>query len=432
MKPVSDITACVVDHGLFLPLALKLGETYKRVLYHTPDWEQAFPTVDKCVIGDGFEQIERCDDIWKVKKEVDIWIFPDILHAGLQLELESQGCAVWGSRRGDTLEISREKFHRVLGETGLEVPTFQKVTGLTALREHLRDQEDKIIKISKYRGSHETCAWRNWKTDGGMLDLWAVRFGAVKELVQFLVFDKIETDIELGCDTFCIRGEWPNLMIQGYEAKDAGFLSAVRPRAKMPKQVQDVLEAFGPILGEYDYTNSFSMEIRVKDEHAYFIDPCCRWPMPPTSSKVELWGNLPEIILAGAHGELVEPTTTAKYAAECALTMKLEKDQWGMVKIPEELRQWCKFGNACQVDGVLSFPPLEFRESKVGWLVSTGDTLEDVIETMLERIALLPPGLDTDVMPLAHLLKEVREAEEQGIEFTDQKVPEPASVLEEA
>jgi hypothetical protein len=113
------------------------------------------------------------------------------------------------------------------------------------------------------------------------------------------------------------------------------------------------------------------------------------------------------------------------------IALKTEKDQWGLVEVPDELKQWCKFGNCCAVDGVVAFPPLEYREEKVGWLVATGDTLHEVIDTILERIGKLPPGLETDVMPLAELLKEVQEAEEQGIEFAEDAIPDPSTVLEE-
>lgn len=429
MKDPKDITALVFDHGLFLPLAQKLAETYKRVLYHTP-WEQSFPTLDKCIIGDGFDRVEWCGDIWKVKKDVDLFIFPDIQHAGLQQELKDQGCAVWGSGSADTLEMNREKFHRVLGEVGLEVPVFERIMGVTALGKHLRDKTDKIIKISKYRGSFETGKWRNWAVDEGLINSFAVRFGPARELVPFLVFDPIDTEIELGCDTFNVRGQWPDKMIQGYENKDAGFLCAVRPTEKMPEQVREVLDAFGPVLGEHGYANSFSMEIRVQDDKSYFIDPCCRFPMPPTSSKLELWSNLSLVILAGAHGELVQPETSAPFSAECAVKLKMEKGEWGCIQIPPELEQWLKCSNCCNVDGVTGFPPLEFRDDTIGWLVATGDTIKETLATLVERVGLLPAGLDVNLMPLVELLEQIHAAEAQGIEFTPQEVPEPESVLE--
>src|SRR5207247_4374584 len=269
--------------------------SYGRVLYFTP-LEEGFPCLSRCIIGDGFERVERCNDIWKVKNDVDVFVFPDIQHSGLQLELESQGKPVWGSRNADSLEMFREKFNKTLERLGLEVPPHEVVVGLDALRKHLRDKEDKFIKISKFRGDWETGKWRNWSVDEPMLDGFAVRFGPAKDLIRFLVMDPIETDIELGCDTFCIDGEWPDLMIQGYENKDEGFISAVRKRDEMPDCIKEVLEAFGPELGHYRYRNSFSLELRVTGEQAYFIDPCCRFPMPPTGSKTELWSNIAEVI----------------------------------------------------------------------------------------------------------------------------------------
>lgn len=428
MKDLSQITACVIDHGLFLPLALKLGETYKRVLYHTP-WERDFPTVNQCVIGDGFERIERCDDFWAHRDEIDLFVFPDILHGGLQLELERRGFPVWGSRQAQTLETNREKFHEVLAEVGLEVPVFKVIVGVTALAEHLRHQSDKIIKISKFRGSIETCKWRDYSVDAGMLDSWAVQFGPCKDLVRFLVFDKIETDIELGCDTFNVRGRWPRQMIQGYEAKDAGFLSTVKPTSEMPDQVKQVLDAFGPILGGYNYANSFSMEIRVQDEKSYFIDPCCRFPMPPTGSKTEIWTNLAEVIAAGAEGELIEPETSAQYAAEVAVKLCGDKKEWRVTEVPDTLKRWLKFSNCCEIDDRLCFPPLEFSEDKVGWLVATADDLDTLIENLLDHVAQLPPGLSTDTQPIVELLAQVRTAEAQGIEFSNERIPEPAAAL---
>ena len=428
MKDVKDITALVFDHGLFLPIAVKLAETYKRVLYHTP-WESSFPTVNQCVIGDGFEKVERCDDIWSVKNEVDLFIFPDIMDAGLQLELESQGFPVWGSRAACEVEMNREKFHRMLKEVGLEVPTFVRIVGVDALRKHLRDEQDKIIKISRFRGSIETCKWRDWEQDEVMLDAFAHRFGPVMNLIPFLVFDKIDTPIELGCDTFCIDGEFPDRMIQGYEAKDSGFISAVRETKDMPVEVTDILNAFGPRLKEYRYRNSFSAEIRVKDDAAYFIDPCCRFPMPPTGSKLQLWKNLPEVIWAGAHGIMVSPEATAKFAVEAALTLKMDKDDWGCIRIPDELRDNVKVGNCCEVDGMIAIPPAEFRTDSIGWLVVTGDTIDEGVNNLLAKVKELPPGLSANVLPIAELLEEIRTAEKAGIEFTDQKVPDPSIVV---
>lgn len=425
MKEASQVTALVYDHGLFLPLARHLAKTYKRVLYFTP-WETAFPTLNQCIIGDGYPDVERCNDIWSVKKEIDLWCFPDIQHSGLQLELESQGFPVWGSRSGDALEINRQKFNRVLKEVGLKVPDCEEIIGLDALGEHLKDADERFIKMSKYRGSFETFKWRSWELDANILDFWAVKFGPASAYMRFLVFTPIETTLEIGGDTYDVDGQWPSLMLHGEEQKDKGYLGAVTAREAMPQQLQDVMEAFSPVLKKERYRNQWSMEMR--DDN--FIDACCRGGLPSTGAQMEAWTNLPEIIYAGAHGELVEPETDCDFVAECVLTMKSEKTMWGKTVMPKGLEDNVKLGGCCRIDGADCFPPDDSHGEEIGWLVTKGSTIEEVVEEMKAKAKLLPDGVTAHTDSLIDLLQGIKEAEKEGIVFTDDRIPPPEIVLE--
>lgn len=427
MKDVSQVTALVVDHGLFLPIAHRLAKGMGRVLYHTP-WEKGFPSLTDCIIGDGYDDIELCKDFWPIIDDIDLFVFPDILHSGLQLHLEAMGKAVWGSRAADSIEINRRKFMSLLEELDMDVPGYASVTGITALREHLADKEDKYIKVSKFRGDWETGHWRSSKLDEPMLDHLACRFGPAKEMIPFLICDSIDTDIELGVDTFCIDGQFPDHMIHGYEQKDEGFLAEVQPRTMLPDSIQEVLEKFGPVLGQFRYRNSFTAEVRKAGEKSYFIDPCCRFPMPCTGSKTELCDNLPEVMLAGAHGELEQPKYSARFSAESCLTMKMDKDQWGTAEFPDSIKDYVKLSNSCQIDGMECFPPVEFRENRIGWIVATGGSIEETIQTLLERVKELPKGVSANTDSLTSLLKELEQAEKEGIEFS-QDIPEPSIVV---
>ncbi len=421
------MTCCFVDHGLYVPLCQKLAHSFKRMIYWS-EWQQSFPTVNQRMIGDGYENIERPDDFWTLKDDVDVWVFPDIYNSGLQLELESQGKLVWGSRAGDSLETNRPKFLKALGEVGLAVPPFQKFVGLESLRKHLRETEDLYIKISKYRGSMETTHWRSWREDEGMLDRWAVKFGPVKDLMTFLVFEALETDLEIGADTYCIDGQFPNLMVNGLEWKDKGYLGAVTKREDMPEHLQDVLDAFGVVLGPYRYRNAFSAEVRVVEETGYFIDPCCRFPVPGTGAEMELIGNLAEVIVGGAAGEMVQPEMTANFAVECVLTNKTEKHAWGIVDFSDAVKPFVKCGDSCEVEGRICFPPDETHGEEIGWIFALGDTIEAAVETMKERVKLLPDGVHACTDSIFDLLKEAVSAEEQGIDVAD-KIPEPEIAL---
>lgn len=429
MKDIPYITACFVDHGgLYLPLAQKLSESYKRIIYFDP-CERAFPKVNESIVANGFEGIDRVESFWPLKSEIDLFIFPDSQGSGLQIELASQGFPVWGSRTSENLEQSREHFHQVLEDVGLEVPAFQRIVGLEKLRKYLADQTDKYIKISKYRGSLETCHWRGMDDDEGMLDSWAVKFGGVKDRIPFLVFDAIDTDLEIGGDTYCINGQWPESMMDGFECKDKGYFGAFKSLGDMPEQTQSVLEAFGPVLGRHGHANFWSMEIRVVGDSFFFIDATPRGPLPGIGSQMEVYANLPEIILAGAGGELIQPEPTALFAAECALIQKNEKQSWGSVEVPGKLRRWMKLGGSCLVNGRTWFPPDESHENEIGWLVAIGDTPKETVDTMLEQADQLPDGVEANTDCLVDLLKEIHQAEDEGIEFTDQKVPEPETAL---
>lgn len=434
MKELSELTVGFVDHeGLYFALAEKLSQSYGRLIYWDPT-EEAFDTVNQAVIGDSHPQdkhLERVEDIWLYKKDIDLWIFPDSKSAGMQIELESQGKPVWGSRSASVLEQSRETFIKVLKNMGFEVPKFKRIIGLEALREYLKPLENQIIKISRFRGTMETYKWRSWDDDEAWLDLMAVKLGGVKNIWPFLVFESIDTPFELGGDSYHVRGQFPDHMMDGYEYKDKGYFGAYKRVVDMPPQTQAVMQAFSPILAKAGAINFWSMETRVKDNHFYPIDPTPRAPLPASASQMEMYSNLPTIIAAGAEGELVQPEPTGKFSAECVLTVHCAAPQWPSVRIPQEVAQWVKLGGVCKVNGRAWFPPVRNDQGdEIGWLVAIGDSPREVIETILGYKELLPDGITAHTESLIELLKEIHQAEDEGIEFTPQKLPDPEFVVQ--
>ena len=428
MKSVSDVIACIVDTGVFVPIARKLGEQFKHCFYWSP-WETAWPTVRNFIIGDGYEELERVESVWDVKDKCDAFIFLDIGYSGMQRELISQGYPVWGARDADELEAQRGSFLKALKSVDLPIPEYQVISGITNLRLFLKDKEDKYLKISTYRGDFETTHWRNWSQDEGTLDQYAVRFGALKEEVKFYVFDPIDTDIEDGIDTWCIDGQWPETVIHGMEAKDRAYLGTFQKFDDLPKEVRTVNEQFSPILKKFGYRSFFSTEVRItKDAESYFIDPTCRCGSPPSQSQCEMIANLGDIVWGGANGEVVEPEPAAKFGVQTLI--KVDRSEWAVMDIPKELDQWVKFGFSCKVNDRICVPPEHDGVSEIGWLVAIGDTIDEAIENLREHKEKLPDGITCEFSSLADLLKEVHAAEEKGMEFTSQPVPEPATIIE--
>src|SRR5205085_5865233 len=208
MKEASDSTICVVDGGLFFELSLVLARQFKRVLYQCLIEETA-PRINTAVIGDGFSEVERIQDFWPIKNQIDVFCFPDCSFPGLQLELESQGKAVWGSRNGAFLEWNRREFMEKLKGIGLPSPKYDVVIGLAALRDYLEDKEDFYVKISKYRGSFETKHWVDQRTSSDWFDELAIEFGGVQNDIEFLCFPNIIAEVELGYDGYFCGDRFP-------------------------------------------------------------------------------------------------------------------------------------------------------------------------------------------------------------------------------
>jgi hypothetical protein len=431
---LSKSTFCVCDHrGLFIGIALRLAETGARVYYNLP--EDRRDALNDAIIGDGLKKqgVICVESLWDVKAKTDTFVFPDIRRLGDQLELLGQDKPVWGSGRGMILEQDRLFFLKQLDELGLDVPPHDVVMGLDNLTIFLKDKEDIWIKVSKWRGTWETFHWRSWNEDSHYMDQWAVKFGGLKNHIQFICFPKIETDLEIGADTYCVDGLWPSLMLHGIERKDAAYLSAVTEREDMPEQLLPIMQQFAPVLKQMGYQNQWSMEVRVTKDENFFIDATCRGGLPSTPTFLAA-KNSPEVIYHGARGEFVEIDYGFKFSAECIVEIKGQDGYWDTAELEPDVREAIMLQNYCDIDGQAWFPPDDATSSvsEIGWLFVTGDTPTEVARKMNYMADQLPDGADAKVEALADILREINSEHEQGIQFTTMEMPEPEIVLEES
>src|SRR6516164_5202949 len=119
IKDTKDVVCCVVDFGMFMPVALKLSESYKQVYYTTPT-EKGFQEIGDFASGAGVEKIQRIEDYLSpsIFDTIDLFVFPYILYGGLQEHLVACGKSVWGARHGDELERLKGKFYNTLDQVG--------------------------------------------------------------------------------------------------------------------------------------------------------------------------------------------------------------------------------------------------------------------------------------------------------------------------
>lgn len=432
MKETADVVACVVDRGLFLPIARRLARDFKKVYYDCPS-TLTFPSVSQ-IIGDGFEDVEYVSSLWEIADECDVFVFPDVGFAPMQNALLNRGACVWGSRDADQIEISRGKFMETLMTTDLPLPRYKRIIGMTDLQNALKDQTDKWIKISKYRGDWETIHFRSWDEDENILNIAGAKFGPWKDLIPFYVFDAIDAPVEGGYDGWCIDGNLPSLCMTGIESKDKAYLATFQKYNELPEEVRKATDAFAPILKTYGYRSYFSTEIRITDDgDGYFLDPTCRAGSPPSQVQSEMIANYGDVIWRGANGECVDPIPLAEFGIQTLLTVKGGRQNWSVVTLPDELQQWVKCGFCSQINGKLVFPPdPAFSDCELGWLIAIGDSPKQAIERLNGYIEKLPENLKANVESLAELLTEVEEAKAQGVTMTDKPMPDPSIVISDS
>lgn len=433
MKETADAVLLVYDRSIFFPVAERLAEGCKKVYYTRPNGEP-FETVAQGCLGDGHPKVEFIshDDWWRVKTEVDGFVFPDCSDWSLQRELEEQGYPVWGSKGAGRLEKMRGRWMEVCKNLGMPMPRTEQIRGLTALEDFLiaHEGESWFIKISRFRGDMETWESKEKHQVKNKLAYLRMRFGPLSEAITFYVQERIETEIESGSDTYNIFGQYPDEVIIGYEKKGESYFAAVRPKKKMPEEVWSCAEAVEKVLEQERYANFVSSEIRRTKTESFWLDPCFRCPSPAGEEQLRMYKNFPDIVWNGANGKLVQPEWAGKFCGEAVIGYSGDRDAWKSIVVPEEVKPFVALYANAYYDGAYHFPPSQDPEA-IGCAVGIGDTPQEVLDQLKEIQEVLKDApVQLHIEPMADLFKEILEAEKQGIEFAEEKVPDPAEVLE--
>jgi len=419
-------TAMIMDNGIFTELAVTLAKSFGRVLYYVP-WTSGMPKSNPLMIGSGLDRVERVESPYPYFDDVDIWIFPDVYEAGMQEWLAAQGKRVFGCRLGAELELDRPKSKEISRKLGIDIGPYKVVTGLDALRRHLKAHDDQWVKINGTRGDMETFGAKTYAKVEPRLDELEHNLGAKKKVMDFVVEAGINDAIETGYDGICVDGKFAKNAMTGVEVKDEAYLMKTVRWADLPAQVRSVNEKLAPALKRYGYRGFLSTEVRcTKDGKAYLIDPCCRAGSPPNELYQVLIENIAEVIWHAAEGVVVEPEFKAKWGAEVLLISEWADQNWMHVSFPKSVRENVKLRNFCQIEGEYYVIPQWTGSAEIGAVVALGDTPDAAIAEC-KRICELVEGhlldkpvdaldiareqLEQVLGPEKKLSKEQREAE---------------------
>ena len=372
----------VVDNGIFVEIAVALAKSFGKVMYYSP-WEEAYVKSNNRLVGAGLPGIERVNDIFGVIDDTDLFVFPDLYHAGLQLHLESLGKRVWGSRMGEEIELERDAAKKYLKKLGLPVGKYRVIKGLDDLRKYLKEHDNVFVKVSVTRGDCESFSAKNYKYIETRLDELEHNLGMKKKITEFIVEDAIDGAIELGYDGYTIDGQYPTIALQGIEVKDKGYIGHVRAYKDTAKELTEYLDAIAPALKKYRYRNFKSTENRITQDHTSFMnDATCRCPSPPSEMYSLMFENLADIIWNGADGKCIDPEIKHEWAAEVIIDSFWSDKNWQMVQFPEKIRDNVKLRQFTMIDGEYYVIPQNEGSTTIGAAVATGDTMDQAIENV--------------------------------------------------
>lgn len=377
-------TVCVIDNGLFVELAVTLAKDFGTVLYYAP-WEFTFPRTNRMLLGAGIPSVTKVDSFWPFLAEIDLFVFPDVNFGPLQLHLVSLGKRVWGARMGEELELDRDASKKHLRSIGIDIGEYAVITGMDALREHLKAHENQFVKVSRTRGDMESFGALNYDLIEPLLDDLEHQFGAKKNMMEFIVEEEIPDAVEIGYDGWTIDGQFAQGATVGIETKDKGFVMKSGRYEDIPQPLRDINAKLAGTFEQMQYRGFFSSEVRLtKDGKAYVIDPCCRLPSPPSQLYWIMITNWADILWEGAGGTIVEPQFQAKWGAEMIITSGWAEKNWQPIEFPDEIRDNVRITNLTMIDGKYYFVPQEHEMPEIGGVVALGETMDEAIKAVQE------------------------------------------------
>ena len=380
MVNLKNKTACVIDNGLFVAMADKLGESFGTTYYTVP-WQRPFPKVNTRLVGDGYPHLTLCDSLDAVYEQIDILIVPDTYFPDMQIRAAKDGKRVWGSRHGEDLERDRVGTKKLMQAKGLPVGPYTIVKGMSALRKFNQYHTGKkyFVKWDTDRGHGETFPLQEKPAlMKPVLDALEHSLGYRSEKIVFCVEEELPDCVEIGMDIYNVRGQFPKKTSYGIEEKGAAYGGVMAYWAQVPEPIRRWGNAFSGYLEEKEFANFISWENRItKGKTPYMIDPCMRAGAPPNHAYQVNWKNLAEIVWEGAGGVLVEPEARAQWCVEAWIYSQWAGEEWQPIEVEPAAVPYCKLRLAMMDAGLYWVAPQkEDKLTGIGAVVGLGDTLE--------------------------------------------------------
>ena len=419
LKPIAEITVCVVDYGSFIHVAQRMSRDCKKVYWCNPSWQHSYPTWNEYIVGRDVEGIERIDSIWSVFDEIDLFVFPDLYQGELQEWLRSKGKAVYGAGTGEDMEIYRDEFKEVMEDAGMDMSPYEAIEGLDKLRKYLESVEDVYIKTNVVRGNMETFHWDSMKLSKPILDEMEHSMGIFKNEQLFIVEQPIKDAVEYGGEWFVVGDRYADRCTVGIESKDASYACKMVTTSEIPKGLKKINSQLAAKFGFFGYKGQYSNEVKVtKGGKNFLLDMTCRCGEPNTSIQEELITNYSDVLWHIANGLLPNiETANGEYGVEIIIKSDWATEECQPIYFPRKYANYVKIKNVVIQDDVCYYVPTRHIPMKeIGAVVGTGRSLKDAIK-MATEVAESIEGycLKIDTSALDDIVGEIEKLQTFGI-----------------
>lgn len=400
------------DFGLYLSHYLHLAEEGNSIRYYTP-WQSGFPKFENFAIGAGFNRIKKVLYFFEHVKWADMITCFDVGTGDLVSHLREHGYVVLGNgREGEDLEQNRWKLKQLMKQLGLPVQHTARIQGTNGLRDYLKKNPHKFVKVDIFRGSEGMESFKAESLEDVELRIDRIEtdLGPYKDIYQFIVEDEIEDAVEPGWDLWFNGNEFVKPYLYAWEFQKASYLGKFVE--EMPKPLQTVADKLAPYLRSIDYRGPISTEVRVtKDGTPYLIDICSRLPAPCSAVYSIAIKNYTELLYNVATKRKVRIEPTAQYVSIYPFETETAKKNWVKLNF-DSGDKTVALQHTSKVNGSYYAVP---GSETVLVLCAVGNTISEV-KSKLEKNS---EGLDADGlnknMSLDNLWKELDKASDYGL-----------------
>ena len=403
--------------GLYVDLANHLADKGKNTVWYYTPYGSMFPSWKEYAPGDKFEYLTKVKYPFDYVDKADMIVSFDCSNQDLINYLRNKypDKSVFGAGLMSRIEDNRLNFKKILESAGLPVVPYKAIKGMTALREYLKSNPNKMVKADIFRGDFQSLKCENFEAAEQILKDREPALGNASESFDFIVEDILESKAEIGFDGFMVDGEAIPFSF-GWECDKNFYLG--KTGNDIPDVLRETLDALAPFYEKAKYRGSLSTEELITDKGHFFIDACQRVGMPLGTLYSKFINNWPELVYGIGRGEIPEVDTDVKYVGAFALPSRHAEKYFTKVNIEKGHREDFRFLSACMNDKKEYYAVAGCAEVVV--IVAGGKSPEDVVKQIQEKSQYVSAfDLENEAVEgLDKLLEKIKqESKDCGIDF---------------